>query len=91
MGHPAGGHYHYHIMSPCLFNVGASYTTKVCGEEADCSADAFAWSLKGYDSRTPKNLYVTGITVDGHPLFGPYDDSGSVVNCGNLDACNGIL
>lgn len=92
MGHPSGdGNYHYHIMTPCLFNVGASYASNVCPIEKECAANVFSWSLKGYDSRTPKNTYVTGITVDGHPLFGPYDDTGSVRDCGKLDACNGIL
>jgi len=31
IGHPDGdGLYHYHIMSPCLFNTNANYTTSVC-------------------------------------------------------------
>lgn len=91
IGHPDGnGNYHYHIMSPCLLNTNANYTLDVCDQVPDCKNEMFTWVMEGYSNHT-KNRYVTGITFDGHPLFGPYDDSGDVVECDELDACNGVL
>lgn len=50
-GHPdPEGQYHYHIMSPCLFNTDASYTTEICSDVDECNTDFSTWCLSGYSS-----------------------------------------
>lgn len=91
IGHPGGnGIYHYHLMSPCLPDPDdTTYAGEMCTPMNGCTDDIFGWALGGYSNSKSQLLY--GISVDGHPLFGPYDDSGELRSCGNLDACNGIL
>jgi hypothetical protein len=90
IGHSDGdGIYHYHIMSPCLFNIDADYTDEICNSNfTECYDDIAAWALQGYSDY--KTLTVIGISKDGHPFFGPYDSDGNVWNCSALDMCNGI-
>lgn len=90
LGHPDDmGIYHYHIMSPCLFNTNASYTSQICNTNyTACYNDIKGFALAGFSNE--KALTVIGITKDGHPFFGPYDASGNEFNCSSLDACNGM-
>jgi hypothetical protein len=89
LGHAGGdGEYHYHIMTPCLFNTNASYVDSICSTLSNCSSGIGSWALQGYSNN--KALTVIGISKDGHPFFGPYDSNGILTNCSTIDACNGI-
>jgi len=37
----------------------------------------------------PKKLTVIALAKDGHLIYGPYQDDGNMINCGELDMCNG--
>jgi hypothetical protein len=89
IGHPDGdAMYHYHIMSPCLFNTDWQYSTDICATITACASDLASYVLTGYSN--VKSLTVIGVSKDGHPLFGPYTAEGEQRSCGTLDTCNGI-
>lgn len=80
IGHPNGDWmYHYHIMSPCLFNTNASFTHDVCEMDNECKNDLKNWALDGYSNQKRETL--VGVTRDGRPLFGPYSNDGALINC----------
>jgi hypothetical protein len=75
IGHPDGnGNYHYHIMSPCLFNTDWEYSTSICSDVTACSDDMASYVLTGFTAE--QDLVVVGVSKDGHPIFGPYTSDG---------------
>jgi hypothetical protein len=61
LGHSGDGMYHYHIMSPCLFNNDSSYTDEMCNSNfTECYDDIAAWALQGYSAH--KTLTVIGLS-----------------------------
>ncbi len=89
IGHPDGeGLYHYHVISPCLFNTDWEYATDICSQITDCADDLASFVMTGYTDYTDKT--VIGVSKDGHPVFGPFTTDGDQRSCGTLDICNGI-
>jgi hypothetical protein len=79
IGHPQGaGVYHYHMMPPCLFGSDSEGDTPL-----QKAGDPRTLGLAGFE----KKLTVIGFAMDGFPVYGPYDDSGSLHT--GLDNCNG--
>jgi len=54
-----------------------------------CAKDYKAWMLSGYANY--KYQVEIGIAKDGHILYGPYTDQGTLTDCSTLDICNGKM
>eukprot|EP00347_Sterkiella_histriomuscorum_P016151 403354286 len=90
IGHPQGdGLYHYHMLPPCLVNANKLQTTKVCEQVSYCASDLKNYALDSY-TQAAKNLTYLGIAKDGRPIVGPYDSTGSLIDCSSLDQCGGM-
>ena len=88
IGHPDfDGIYHYHFLPPCV--IGSSYisTTRSCAAVSACTSDLKTYALTGFASS--KALTVVGMAKDGHVIYGPYDSSGDLFDCNDLDICGG--
>ena len=83
------GMYHYHILSPCIYEEFLSdKTMSDCTDNDDCKSNATSWALSGFDSMRTKT--VVGLSKFGHVLYGPYDDSGELWDVQDVDPCNGV-
>lgn len=59
----------------------------MCSSGSLCKTDPKAYSLDAYSNS--KKLMVVGIAKDGHLLYGPYGNDGQLIDCKELDICNG--
>ena len=80
----------YNIISPCLVDAQLRARVQIndCQEDADCSQGykkyvASEWSYK--------KLLPVGIAMDGHPIYGPYKNDGSLWQPCEVDICNGVF
>jgi len=80
--------YHYHSMSKCqkapTYPVGP---IESCHAVPACNAsvkDYMIDGMKQYSKLTP-----LGIALDGHIIYGPYDNKGNIVQ--DQDMCNGMV
>lgn len=82
------GNLHYHMMSPCIVEP-ETYGKNVgpCRPDTDCGKNIVDWALGGYDNF--KSLTPIGIAKDGHIIWGPYKDDGTVWSDCDVDMCNG--
>jgi len=55
---------------------------------SDCKSNLKSYVLKGYTNNA-KKLTVIALAKDGHLIYGPYQDDGNLINCAELDMCNG--
>jgi hypothetical protein len=83
MGHTDTDHaYHYHLAPKCLFDsLGIPYPTNQSWwfQEDEVSF----WPQSGPASP------MVGVALDGVPIMGPYDATGSLTLSATLDECNG--
>lgn len=94
VGHSDGKHqYHYHIPPFCLLDaMGLSVPSTPDwwindeGTEVRAYADMVTQFLTSSGSSP-----VIGFARDGFPIFGPYDDEGTLVTSTGLDECNGKI
>lgn len=89
--HPeATGNLHYHMMSPCIL-APDTYGRNVspCTDSTTCGTDKVGWALGGYANYT--SLTPIGIAKDGHVIWGPYKDDGTVWADCDVDMCGGAV
>lgn len=86
---------HYHSLGACATSSSYRSTTVVpalCENNYNnCLAEPFAWA---YNAAFPnKSNYGGdfGIARDGHVIKGPYNASGELWDCSELDMCNGTF
>lgn len=89
---------HAHTISPCACTGCGSTTEKpgACNEEdsdgvstVDCFPDDYTFMKAGWTSDTTYGG-VYGLAKDGHVIYGPYNGSGELWACGDVDVCNGF-
>lgn len=83
-------HLHYHMLSPCILEP-EKYNNKTepCHPGTECGKDMKEWVLKGYENY--KYLNPIGLAKDGHIIWGPYKDDGTIWNDCDVDMCNGAI
>ena len=61
-----------------------------CSESSSCTDTLFASikSFGGFDAYH-KGLQVIGIALDGHAIYGPYNEDHELWTCEDHDICNG--
>lgn len=85
LAHPqAAGVYHYHLISPCLFDASVDGATN-CNAANDCD-DVIAHALDGFTA--DDGAQPLGISKDGHAMYGPYNDDGE--EWSGFNVCNGL-
>ena len=89
MGFPdANGVYHYHMIPACIGTSTISATVTACSASTTCNTDVNAYASSTWN--TKKTLTPLGIAKDGHVIYGPYKNSGSMWSACDVDICNGI-
>lgn len=81
------GIYHYHIMSPCLYD--PSIPGGQCSTDNVCKNNFTTYAVTGFDSN--ETLKAIGMAKDGHVIYGPYNPYGNLYTCDDLDMCNGRI
>lgn len=89
--------YHYHIPPICLMeSMGVSFAEDPSwwiNDEGNATRD-FSEMADQFPDTGPASP-VIGFARDGHPIFGPYDDAGSLQRGkefgGDVDECNGKM
>lgn len=74
--HPQGeGVLHYHIITPCMVDVDFGEPLQPCNDVSECKNNLLDYIKDGYTERT---LEPIGLARDGHVIWGPYKNDGSV-------------
>ena len=71
--------YHYYSFSPCIFTSTVKSVTSgsTCASDTTCSSDPMTYALN-YVTTSYKKLTPIGIAKDGHWIYGPYKDDGTL-------------
>mmetsp|Transcript_19302 Transcript_19302/g.40438 ORF Transcript_19302/g.40438 Transcript_19302/m.40438 type:complete len:186 (+) Transcript_19302:428-985(+) len=89
------GMYHYRMIPPCLnpnFLKDKTISYLQVGDclNSDCKNDVIEWALRGYQDGEWAVKKIIGLSKDGRPMYGPYDDNGELWQTDDVDACNGV-
>lgn len=76
------------MLPPCLVDTVNYQTTGVCEMVSECTNDVKNYALKAYTNNA-KTLKVIGLGKTGHLVYGPYDETGTLIDCKTLDMCHG--
>ena len=92
------GIYHYHLWSPCIRkNKGlapsvSSVVPSLCKNVSACIANPASYAISyGYSGVDKQNVEIIGLGRDGHPVYGPWNESGLQWDCDKHDICNGAF
>ena len=82
------GMYHYHAVSPCINQTFLdNKEMSDCTSNSECAEDVVSWMLSGFEGM--KNQTVIGLSKFGHVVYGPYDNTETLWQPQDVDACNG--
>eukprot|EP00347_Sterkiella_histriomuscorum_P010664 403375398 len=84
------GIHHYHILSPCLISSAwqAKQAISSCADSQTCLQSYKYYAKSDW---SPKRLMPIGLAKDGHPIYGPFNDRGSLWQPCEVDVCNGLF
>lgn len=82
------GVYHYHTMSPCIFESDATHELFSCADIPACKKSPTLY-YSTFVSDSSKEIYPVGIAKDGRLIYGPYTTSGLPWGTCDVDFCNG--
>jgi hypothetical protein len=91
LSHPSPfGDFHYHSWSNCITN-GSSSVIPGRATDAGVSSGDQAMEFGRKDGWSNRGNFggLVGVAKDGHPIYGPYDESGHEWGCNDHDICNG--
>jgi len=92
VGHSDGKHqYHYHLPPFCMLKaMGLPVPSSPHWWINDAGTEVRTYSeMAAQFPSTSSTSQVVGFARDGFPIFGPYDDQGTLMTSAALDECNG--
>lgn len=84
--------YHYYMNSPCIYSRSDLKTQNSgpCSGNKLCNEDPLSYTLS-FTSEGERALLPIGIAKDGHLIYGPYKNDGTLWQPNEVDACNGYV
>ena len=80
----------YKMLPGCLFNLSESSTKTPLCEDGDCRDSVFNYmKAVGGFQYDYTGLQLVGLALDGHAIYGPYNEDEELWTCEDHDVCNG--
>ena len=86
------GFIHSHLLGGCNSGGDVSYASKdgeICKLTDTCHTLVKEYALQKFSAA--RGRQPVGLAIDGHIIWGPYKDDGSLYNACETDLCNGLL
>eukprot|EP00347_Sterkiella_histriomuscorum_P007900 403347132 len=86
-------YYHYYTFSPCIYSteIKIATTAFTCASDARCNNQKLAYQIKYFNTAASKIMFPIGLAKDGHIIYGPFKNDGTLWQPCEVDICNGIV
>ena len=84
---PTSNNYYYQLMPTCLLNASAQDATQTCASTPSCYSNLKSFM---YSTLPSGPTQIMGVAKDGHMIVSPFNSTGGLISCSQLDQCGGM-